>query len=106
MNKPLKSKNNQSRLLKPKMELLKRPKSQNLLHNRVKKRKPQKKSSKPSLQFKRPLSQRRKFNSNQVKKAQNNKNQPRLLKKSLPLPRLQPNQPRMLNNLRNKARKK
>lgn len=105
--KPPKSKNNQSRLLKQKMEPLRRPKSKNLLHNPVKKRKPQRRLSRPSPQFKRLLFQRRKFNNNQVKKAQNNKNQSRLLRKSLPQSRLLPNQPRRLSHhLRKKARRK
>ena len=89
------------------MEPLRRPKSKNLLHNQVKKRKPQRRLSRLSPQFKRPLSQRRKFNNNQVKKAQNNKKQSRLLRKLLPQSRLLPNQPRRLSHhLRKKARKK
>jgi hypothetical protein len=72
----------QSRPFKPKIKPLTKPKTNDFIYNPVKKRRPQKKSSKPTLKFNRPLPQRRKINNNQAKITQNNKNQSKLLRKS------------------------
>jgi hypothetical protein len=101
-NKLPRFKNNLSRLSKPKMVPPKKPKNHNL-QNPAKKKKPQRKLSRPSLHFKRPLFQKRKSN-NPVKRALNNKSQSRPQRKLL----LQSRLPRRLSshNLKKKARRK
>ena len=81
----------------------KKPKNNNLLQNPVKKKKPQRRLSRPSPQFKRLLFQRRKSN-NPVRKAPNNKSQSRLQRKSL----LQSRLPKRSSShhLKKKARRK